>query len=161
MAVALIVRQYYTSGATSDSDQNKLIGFLVLIIGSSIVSTVYWTLSKNGWIGYLVTVLVWFLGTLGLKLTVNEARKPRIWGVPLLPWLPSASIAINVFIMGFIDGASFLRFIVWMVLLLVFYFFVALHASYDAAKESERKLIQLTQQPTWRLAMQNSSGSWA
>lgn len=59
-----------------------------------------------------------------------------MWGVPLVPWLPLASIAINVFIMGSIDGPSFVRFLLWTVLLLVYYLFVGLHASYDAAKEA-------------------------
>ncbi|XP_015881253.3 cationic amino acid transporter 1 [Ziziphus jujuba] len=138
VAIALIVRRYYVSGETSNSDRNKLICFMVLIIGSSISSAVYWVICNDGWIGYTVTGAVWFLATLGLQLTVKKARKPKMWGVPLLPWLPSASIAINVFIMGSIDGPSFLRFIVWTVVLLIYYLFVALHASYDAAKEAER-----------------------
>ncbi|XP_022748728.1 cationic amino acid transporter 1-like [Durio zibethinus] len=138
VALALLVRRYYVRGETTSSDRNKLIGFLVLIIGSSIASAAYWALGKNGWIGYAVTVPIWFLATLGLKLMAKEAKKPKLWGVPLVPWLPSASIAINVFIMASIDGASFVRFGIWTLLLLVYYIFIALHASYDAAKETER-----------------------
>ncbi|XP_041023360.1 cationic amino acid transporter 1-like [Juglans microcarpa x Juglans regia] len=144
VAVALIVRRYYVTGETSDADRKKLAVFLALIIGSSICSAAYWALSNNGWVGYIVTVPVWFLATLGLKLTVKEARKPKMWGVPLVPWLPSACIAINVFIMGSIDRQSFVRFSLWTLVLLVYYIFVALHASYDAAKETERQL-QATQ----------------
>ncbi|GKF22580.1 cationic amino acid transporter 1-like protein [Tanacetum coccineum] len=77
----------------------------------------------------------WFLATLGLQLMVKQARKPKLWGVPLVPWLPSASVGINVFIMGSIDGASFLRFLGWTGLLLVYYLFIGLHASYDASKD--------------------------
>lgn len=138
VAVALIVRRYYVYGETSNSDRNRLIGFIVLIIVSSIGSAVYWTVSNSGWIGYIVTGVIWLLATLGLQLTVKKARNPKMWGVPLLPWLPSASIAINVFIMGSIDVPSFMRFIVWTLVLLFYYLFVALHASYDAAKEAER-----------------------
>jgi APA family basic amino acid/polyamine antiporter len=137
VALALIVRRYYVTGETSATDRNKLIGFLTLIIGSSIASAVYWVVSNKGWVGYVVTVTVWFSATLGLQLTVKQAKKPKLWGVPLVPWLPSASIAINVFILGSIDGASFMRFSVWTLVLLVYYIFVALHASYDAAKETE------------------------
>ncbi|KAL5577363.1 hypothetical protein UlMin_019062 [Ulmus minor] len=122
VSAALIVRR------------NKLLAFLALIIGSSTGSAVYWKASKKGWIGYVVTVMIWFLATLSLKLTVKEARKPKKLGVPLVPWLPSASIAINVFIMGSIDGPSFLRLILWMILLLAYYLVVTLHASYDATK---------------------------
>ncbi|XP_021287076.1 cationic amino acid transporter 1-like [Herrania umbratica] len=137
VALALLVRRYYAKGETTSSDRNKLVGFLVLILASSVANAVYWAVGKNGWIGYVVTVPVWFLATLGLKLLVKEAKKPKLWGVPLVPWLPSASVAINVFIMASIDGASFVRFGVWTLVLLVYYIFIALHASYDAAKEFE------------------------
>lgn len=66
---------------------------------------------------------------------LKEARKPNVWGLPLMPWIPSASVAINVFIMSSIDGASFVRFSVWTAILLVYYLLVGLHATYDAAKE--------------------------
>jgi APA family basic amino acid/polyamine antiporter len=93
-----------------NTDRNKLLVFLVLIIGSSIGSTVFWAAALNGWFWYVATVTVWFLSTLGLQLTVKQARKPKMWAVPLLPYFPSACVAINVFIMGSIDGASFVRF---------------------------------------------------
>lgn len=118
VAVALIVRQYYVTGETSNADRNKLIVFLVLIIGSSICSAAFWAANRNVYFWYVPTVTEWFLSTLGLQLTVQKARKPKMWGVPLLPWLPSACIAINVFIMGSIDGASFVRFALWTFLLL-------------------------------------------
>ncbi|KAJ0018758.1 hypothetical protein Pint_11115 [Pistacia integerrima] len=68
----------------------------------------------------------------------SDSDRYKMWGVPLLPWLPSACIAANVFIMGSIDGPSFMRFILWTFLLLVYYFFIALHASYDATKETTK-----------------------
>ncbi|RLN19301.1 uncharacterized protein C2845_PM02G06720 [Panicum miliaceum] len=64
----------------------------------------------------------------------TSARAPKLWGVPLVPWLPSASIAINVFLLGSIDSKSFMRFGIWTAALLVYYLFVGLHASYDTAK---------------------------
>ncbi|PKU83870.1 cationic amino acid transporter 1 [Dendrobium catenatum] len=137
VAVALLVRRYYVSGETTSANRNKLIAYLLLILSSSVATALYWALSKKGWVGYLVTVPVWFLSTLGLHLTVPQARKPRLWGVPLVPWLPSASIVINIFLLGSIDGLSFARFGVWTVLLLVYYFFLGLHASYDTAKAAD------------------------
>ncbi|KAK2966730.1 hypothetical protein RJ640_024397 [Escallonia rubra] len=134
VAIALLVRRYYASQETSVTDRNKFILLLALIIMSSIGLAILWAVGENGLPGYIVMVVVWFLATLGIRLSVKEARKPKLWGVPLMPWLPSASIAINVFIMGSIDGPSFVRFLVWTFLLLVYYLFVGLHASYDAAK---------------------------
>ncbi|KAG1348231.1 hypothetical protein COCNU_06G020600 [Cocos nucifera] len=96
VALAVLVRRCYMSGETSDSERNKLVGFLAMIIVSSAVTAVYWGISQGGWTMYALTVPVWFAATMGMKLFVKEARKPRLWGVPLVPWLPSASIAANV-----------------------------------------------------------------
>ncbi|KAJ8561288.1 hypothetical protein K7X08_027478 [Anisodus acutangulus] len=138
VALALLVRRYYVRGETTNANRNKLIAFLLIILASSIATATYWGLSKNGWIGYCITVPIWLLATIGLWYFVPHARNPKLWGVPLVPWLPSASIAINIFLLGSIDKASFMRFGAWTGLLLVYYLFFGLHASYDTAKEFER-----------------------
>nr|XP_043638629.1 cationic amino acid transporter 1-like [Erigeron canadensis] len=135
VAIGLLVRRFYSTGETSAADRNKLIVFLSLIILSAIGLSIQWALNVNSWVGYVIMVGVWFVSTLGLQLSVKQARNPKLWGVPMVPWLPSASVCINVFIMGSIDGASFLRFLAWTGFLLVYYFFVGLHASYDASKD--------------------------
>ncbi|PWA50700.1 Amino acid/polyamine transporter I [Artemisia annua] len=135
VAIGLLVRRYYATGETSVQDRNKLILLLCLIISSAIGLSLLWSLDVNFWVWYAIMGGVWFLATLGLELMVKQARKPKLWGVPLVPWLPSASVGINVFIMGSIDGASFLRFLGWSGLLLVYYLFIGLHASYDASKD--------------------------
>ncbi|KAG6530049.1 cationic amino acid transporter 1-like [Zingiber officinale] len=137
VALALLVRRYYVSGQTSSADRAKLVGFLLLILASSIATAVYWAATDKGWVAYVVTVPAWLLATAGLWWWVPQARQPRLWGVPLVPWLPSASIAINIFLLGSIDGKSFMRFGIWTVLLLLYYFFVGLHATYDTAKATE------------------------
>ncbi|EPS73601.1 cationic amino acid transporter, partial [Genlisea aurea] len=134
VAVALIVRRYYAAGETSAANRNKLMVLMALILGSSIATATYWGLSADGWIAYCITVPIWFLSTLGLWLLVPQAKTPKLWGVPLVPWVPSASIAINIFLLGSIDKDSFIRFGVWTGLLLAYYVFFGLHASYDTAK---------------------------
>ncbi|MQL72295.1 hypothetical protein Taro_004640 [Colocasia esculenta] len=136
VALALLVRRYYVSGETSPAHRNKLVAFLLLILLSSVAMAAYWGSGQDGWWPYLVTVGVWFLSTLGLHLSVPQARAPKLWGVPMVPWLPSASIAINIFLLGSIDGMSFVRFGLWTAFLLVYYFFIGLHSSYDTAKAS-------------------------
>ncbi|XP_078178027.1 cationic amino acid transporter 1-like [Carex rostrata] len=135
VAVALLVRRYYAVGETLDADRNKLIAFMLLIIGSSIATATYWGLDSSGWIAYVITLPIWFFSTLGLRLFVPQARAPKLWGVPLVPWFPSASILLNIFLLGSIDKDSFIRFGFWTLLLLVYYFFIGLHASYDVAKD--------------------------
>lgn len=142
VAVALLVRRYYVSGVTTSADRNKLIVFLVLIVGSSIATAAYWGLSEKGWVGYVITVPIWLLATVGIRVFVPHARDPKLWGVPLVPWLPSASIAINIFLLGSIDKDSFVRFGVWTAFILLYYFFFGLHASYDTAKEAEENRVK-------------------
>lgn len=59
-----------------------------------------------------------------------------------MPFLPSASIGINIFLLGSIDAASFKRFGLWTAVLLVYYLFVGLHASYDVAKAMREKKVE-------------------
>ncbi|XP_028097266.1 cationic amino acid transporter 1-like isoform X1 [Camellia sinensis] len=137
VALALLVRRYYVAGVTTPAVRIKLIVCLLLILASSIATSVYWALSQKGWIGYCITVPIWVLATIGLRVFVPMARQAKLWGVPLVPWLPSASIAINIFLLGSIDKDSFIRFAVWTVFLLAYYFLFGLHASYDTAKKYE------------------------
>ncbi|GFP95965.1 cationic amino acid transporter 1 [Phtheirospermum japonicum] len=142
VAVALLVRRYYVSGETSVENRNKLIVFLVLILGSSIATAAYWGVSEKGWIGYCVSLPIWILSTAGLWYSVPQARQPKLWGVPLVPWLPSTSIFIDIFLLGSIDRESFVRFGIWTLFLLAYYLLFGLHASYDTAKTVELETVQ-------------------
>lgn len=138
VSAALLVRRYYVTGETPEGDRNKFVVFLVLIVASSAATAAYWAAaSERGWVGYMVTVPAWFLSTAGLWLLVPKARRPKAWGVPMVPWLPSASIMINAFLLGSIDRLSFVRFGVWTLVLLVYYLFWGLHSSYDTARASD------------------------
>ncbi|KAG6407147.1 hypothetical protein SASPL_130131 [Salvia splendens] len=150
VALALIVRRYYVSGETTEANRKKLVVYLTLILASSTGTAMYWGLSEHGWIGYCVTVPIWILSNLLLWTTVPQARSPKLWGVPLVPWMPSTSIAINIFLLGSIDGKSFVRFMVWTCFLLVYYLLFGLHASYDTAKlyESQGKALRNVEEGT-------------
>ncbi|KAJ1418442.1 Cationic amino acid transporter, C-terminal [Sesbania bispinosa] len=147
VALALLVRRYCARGVTTRFNIVKFIGCIVLILGSSIGSAVYWSTSK-GWIGYAILVPIWLVGTLGIWILVPLAKKPKIWGVPLVPFLPSASIGINIFLLGTLDKASFKRFGMWTAILVVYYLLVGLHASYDIAKaqKEEREKLEIKAQ---------------
>ncbi|KAF7803926.1 cationic amino acid transporter 1-like [Senna tora] len=138
VALALLVRRYYASGVTTKWNLMKLVACVGVIVLASAASAVYWARSGR-WFGYAIIVGVWLVGTMGMWVLVPEAKKPRVWGVPLVPFLPSASIGINIFLLGSIDKASFVRFGMWSGVLLVYYLFVGLHASYDVAKALEEK----------------------
>lgn len=138
VALALLVRRYCARGVTTRFNIGKFIGCIVLIIGSSIGSAIYWSKTTN-WIGFAILVPLWFLGTIGIWILVPLAKKPKIWGVPLVPFLPSASIGINIFLLGTLDKDSFRRFGLWTAFLVVYYLLVGLHASYDVANTQNEK----------------------
>ncbi|XP_028755359.1 cationic amino acid transporter 5-like [Neltuma alba] len=143
MAVALLVRRYYVRGVTPPQNLIKLVIFLLLIVASSMATSTYWGLSPNGWVGYTITVPLWFLATLGLSLFLTQQRAPRVWGVPLVPWLPSLSIAINIFLMGSLPTKAFIRFGICTAVMLVYYVFFGLHATYDMAHhQPDKNMIQ-------------------
>lgn len=133
VAVALLVRRYYVPGETSPKHGGLFITYMLIIIAASIVIAAFWGMNKSGYIVYAVCGPIWFLATLALHTTLKPLRQPKTWGVPLVPWIPSLSIAFNVFLLGSLDRASFVRFGYWTGLMLVYYFFFGLHASYDTA----------------------------
>ncbi|KAJ7567859.1 hypothetical protein O6H91_01G010100 [Diphasiastrum complanatum] len=141
VAVALLVRRHYIAGQTSPRHLNLLILFILLIIFSSIGIAVFWAVS-DGWIGYLILLPVWLLSTACLSRYVPRVRSPQIWGVPFVPWLPALAIATNIFLLGSMDRASFIRFGLWTCAMLVYYLLFGLHASYDTASEMSTKPVE-------------------
>lgn len=142
ISVALLVRRYYVRGVTPRENLSKLVIFLMLIIASSMGISAYWGLRPNGWLGYTITVPVWFLSTLGMSLSLTQQRKPKSWGVPLVPWFPSLSIATNIFLMGSLGSDAFIRFGVCTVVMLVYYVFFGLHSTYDMAHQHQQEKLQ-------------------
>ncbi|KAL6627212.1 hypothetical protein ACP70R_030938 [Stipagrostis hirtigluma subsp. patula] len=133
MATALLVRRYYARGVTSRAHATRFAALMAVVVGSSIGIAAYWGTSPERWVGYVVLVPAWVAGTLGIQLLVPAARAPKVWGVPLVPWLPSLSIATNLFLMGSLGKDAFVRFGVCTAVMLIYYVLVGLHATYDVA----------------------------
>ncbi|CAJ1978420.1 unnamed protein product [Sphenostylis stenocarpa] len=130
MAVALLVRRYYSRESTGKVELARVLVCLLVILVSSAVGAGLWHTGKLGWIGYTVAAGVWFFGTLAMSLLPKQ-RAPKVWGVPLVPWLPSLSVATNLFLMGSLGSEAFWRFFICTAVMFVYYFFVAVHATYD------------------------------
>lgn len=139
IAVALLVRRYYVRDMTAKNDFVKFLVCLFVIIGSSIGGTTIWNLNRGGWIGYVVVVVVWVSGTVAMAMLPRH-RVPKVWGVPLIPWLPSLSIGMNIFLIGSLGSVAFLRFFICSAVMLVYYLLVGLHATYDVAHQNEEDL---------------------
>ncbi|KAJ9672768.1 hypothetical protein PVL29_026119 [Vitis rotundifolia] len=112
IVVALLVRRYYVKDTTMKHDLVKFLACLFVIIGSSIRIAVLWNSNKIGWIGYA--------------------------GVPLVPWLPSLSVAMNLFLVGSLGYHAFLRFLICSAVMLIYYLFIGLHATYDVARQNQQ-----------------------
>ncbi|XP_058095338.1 cationic amino acid transporter 5-like [Magnolia sinica] len=138
MAVALLVRRYYARGVTPRSNLLKLIIFLIIIIASSMGTSAFWGLRPNKWIGYTITVPLWLLGTAGIAIFLPQQQTPKVWGVPLVPWLPSLSIATNLFLMGSLPSSAFERFGICTLVMLIYYVFFGVHATYDMAHQQHK-----------------------
>ncbi|MBA0816655.1 hypothetical protein Gohar_001294 [Gossypium harknessii] len=136
IAVALLVRRYYVKDVTPKNDLVKFLMCLFITIGSSIGVSALWNSNERGWLGYTVAGLLWFFGTLGMAF-LSKQRVPKVWGVPLVPWLPSLSIVMNLFLIGSLGLTAILRFIICSAVMIVYYLLVGLHATYDVAHQNE------------------------
>ncbi|KAM7268280.1 hypothetical protein ACFE04_010446 [Oxalis oulophora] len=139
MAVALLVRRYYVKDVTPQSELIKFQVCLGLIIVSSIVVSVLWNLSIGGWVGYVIAAVIWLISTLGMQL-IPKQRLPKIWGVPLVPLLPSLSIGMNIFLIGSLGHLAFIRFIICSAVMIVYYLLAGLHATFDMAQENQKDI---------------------
>ncbi|XP_026391047.1 cationic amino acid transporter 5-like isoform X2 [Papaver somniferum] len=137
MAVALIVRRYNARNVSSTVDRCKLGLFLFMIIGSSIGTSVYYSRNANGWIGHMITIPIWVLGNFGIMIFLPQQHFPKVWGVPLVPWLPSLSIGLNLFLIGSLGSEAFVRFGICTLVMLAYYLFCGLHATYDVAHQKQ------------------------
>ncbi|XP_009141413.1 cationic amino acid transporter 5 [Brassica rapa] len=134
--LALLVRRYYVREVTPRADLLKLIICILVVVISSMCTSAYWGMNlKGSWIGYTITVPFWFMGTLGIVFFVPQQRSPKVWGVPLVPWIPCLSIATNIFLMGSLEAQAFVRFGVCTLVMLFYYFLFGLHATFDMAHQ--------------------------
>ncbi|PQP99732.1 cationic amino acid transporter 8 vacuolar [Prunus yedoensis var. nudiflora] len=69
----------------------------------------------------------------------SKAPIPKVWGVPLVPWLPALSIGINVFLIGSLGYVAFLRFFICTAVMVAYYLLVGVHATYDVARQIEQE----------------------
>ncbi|GKU91524.1 hypothetical protein SLEP1_g5388 [Rubroshorea leprosula] len=132
VANAVIYRRYVVVGTTKPW---PTLSFLCLFSFTSIMFTLLWHFAPPGnhkvlILGACIVIAVAILQT--FHCMVPQARKPEFWGVPLMPWIPSISIFLNIFLLGALDGPSYVRFGFFSALAVLVYVLYSVHASYDA-----------------------------
>ncbi|CAK9150764.1 unnamed protein product [Ilex paraguariensis] len=140
VANAVIYRRYVSVGTTNPW---PTLSFLFCFSLTSIMFTLVWQFAPPGKpkafvLGACTAIAI---GVLQLfHYMVPKARKPEFWGVPLMPWIPSISIFLNIFLLGSLDRPSYVRFGFFSALAVLVYVLYSVHASSDA--EEDGALIQ-------------------
>ncbi|GAB2276889.1 Cationic amino acid transporter 6, chloroplastic [Dionaea muscipula] len=132
VANAVIYRRYVAVGI---SNPWPTLSYLCSFSLTSILFTLIWHFTPPGKPKAIMLVVcsVIAFGILQLFVClVPQAHKPEFWGVPLMPWLPSVSIFLNIFLLGSLDGPSYIRFVFFSALAVLVYVLYSVHASFDA-----------------------------
>ncbi|WRX12783.1 Amino acid/polyamine transporter I - like 4 [Theobroma cacao] len=132
VANAVVYRRYVVVGTTKPW---STLSFLCLLSLTSIIFTLLWHFAPPGKpkafvLGTCVVIAISILQI--FRCMVPQARKPDFWGVPFMPWLPSISIFLNIFLMGSLGGPSYVRFGFFSALAVLVYVLYSVHASFDA-----------------------------
>ncbi|XP_024029570.1 cationic amino acid transporter 7, chloroplastic [Morus notabilis] len=140
VANAVIYRRYIVVGTTNPW---PTLSFLCSFTFTSIMFTLIWQFAPPGkpkavMLGASALIAVAMLQIFNCM--VPQARKPEFWGVPLMPWIPSISIFLNIFLLGSLDGPSYVRFGFFSALAVLVYVFYSVHASFDAEGEGSLSL---------------------
>ncbi|TVU50925.1 hypothetical protein EJB05_02322, partial [Eragrostis curvula] len=141
VANAVIYRRYACATAASTGDEQPraswpTLAFLVAFSLVALAFTLVWKLAPPH--GGVRTGLLAACGALAVAVVaafqalVPQARAPELWGVPAMPWVPAASVFLNVFLLGSLDRPSYVRFGVFSAAAVLVYLLYSVHASYDA-----------------------------
>ncbi|CAO2153240.1 unnamed protein product [Urochloa humidicola] len=143
VANAVVYRRYVgdidNSGAASTNRAWPTLAFLGGFSLLAVSFTAAWQLAptasgaRTGLLAALAATAV--CAVAAFQALVPQARAPELWGVPGMPWVPAASVFLNVFLLGSLDRPSYVRFGVFSAAAVLVYVFYSVHASHDAAEE--------------------------
>lgn len=135
VANAVIYRRYVAIGTTNPW---PTLSFLFCFSLTAVLFTLLWHCAPSGkpkefMLGACVAAAIAVLHV--FHFMVPQARKPEFWGVPLMPWIPSISIFLNIFLLGALQKGSYLRFGFFSGLTVLVYVLYSVHSSFDAEEE--------------------------
>ena len=139
VANAVVYRRYVGGGGGA---RWPTLAFLLVFSLSALAFTLAWKLAppeprgvRAGLLAACAALAV--TAVAAFQALVPQARVPELWGVPGMPWVPAASVFLNVFLLGSLDRPSYVRFAIFSAAALLVYVLYSVHASYDA-EESGR-----------------------
>ena len=140
VANAVIYRRYVVIGSTNP---RPTLSFLCSFSLTAIIFTLIWhfvTPGKAKTALLTVTAIVAIAISLIFHCVTPQAWKPQHWGVPLMPWIPCASIFLNIFLLGSLDGTSYIRFVFFSILTMLIYVLYSVHSSSDAEEDGSLRV---------------------
>ncbi|CAN4114433.1 unnamed protein product [Withania somnifera] len=145
VATAVIYKRYVSVGVTNPW---PTLSFLFCFSLTSISFTLLWQFAPPGKPKAFMLGACTVIAIAVLQLfhhMVPQVQKPEFWGVPLMPWIPSMSIFLNIFLLGSLDRPSYVRFGFFSALAVLVYVLYSVHASFDAEENGtlSQKSIEL------------------
>lgn len=148
VANAVIYKRYVSIGVTNPW---PTLSFLFCFSLTSILFTLLWQFAPPGMpkafmLGACTAIAIAVLQL--FHYMVPQVQKPEFWGVPLMPWIPSMSIFLNIFLLGSLDRPSYIRFGFFSALAVLVYVLYSVHASFDAEEDGTlgQKRIELVKE---------------
>ncbi|KAM6072478.1 cationic amino acid transporter 2 isoform 3-T4 [Theristicus caerulescens] len=119
---------------------NFLVGLLAfLVCGLSVLTTygIHFIANLEPWsIGLLAVLVVSFIVTILLIQRQPQNQQKVAFMVPLLPFLPSFSILVNIYLMVQLSGDTWTRFSFWMALGFLIYFAYGIRHSLEGHRSN-------------------------
>ncbi|XP_047152851.1 cationic amino acid transporter 6, chloroplastic-like [Vigna umbellata] len=138
VANALIYRRYVITGHAPPS---HTLFFLFLLSLSAICFSIAWKFKQQWWGlvlfgGFMIAITAFYqhvmLNTTIAQHPQQQQQQQQHWSVPFMPWPPSISIFLNVFLITTLKTLSFQRFGIWACFITIFYVLYGVHNTYEA-----------------------------
>uniref|UniRef100_A0A383V9I1 Cationic amino acid transporter C-terminal domain-containing protein n=1 Tax=Tetradesmus obliquus TaxID=3088 RepID=A0A383V9I1_TETOB len=132
VALALIWHRYCQpgTGAAPPMKHRAMVGaHMGIIVAASLAFTIVYQVHQQAWIGLVVCAAVAIAATISLHLTCKQYNVPTLYGVPLFPYVPALSVAVNAFLLGQLQKPAYERFGIWTGFITLFYIFYSMPAT--------------------------------
>ena len=121
LVCAAVLMRRYSSPNVSGSRRSTLLRIGLVVLTSLATTTAY---NANANIGVILTFLLLFImSCFGFYYKTTTMYTPALFAAPFLPWVPAFGLFSNIFLIGSLGVAAYIRFIVWFVIGTAIYVF--------------------------------------